>query len=229
MYKALFFDLDDTLWDFSKNAEESFMEVYQKFSFGRYFMSFDHFYSLYEEKNKELWYAFGKGLIDRETLNTDRFRYPLERVGVFNNALAADYATSFFDIISSKTQLKLGAKEVLEVLYKRYPLYIISNGFKELQYRKMESAQIHHYFKGIILSDHVGYNKPHPAIFKYALDLAQVRADEAVMVGDNWVADICGAKEVGMDQVFYSESCSEVNLFQPTYFITDLRKLLKLL
>lgn len=226
MYKAIFFDLDDTLWSFSKNAEEAFREVYHQFSFGRYFIDFNHFYSLYQEKNKELWYLYGQGKIDRNTLNSVRFHYPLERVGVYDEALVNNYSKYFFRLIPTKSNLIEGAIDVLEVSASKYPLYILSNGFKELQYEKMRNSNILQYFSGVILSDEVGVNKPDARIFNYALQKAGVINSEALMVGDNWVADIEGAKNAGIDQAFLSKKVSPNNSFIPTYQITSLMDLI---
>ena len=80
-YKNLFFDLDDTIWAFSRNARDTFEEVYQKYSFDRYFDSFDHYYTLYQRRNTELWLEYGKGKVTKEELNRQRFFYPLQAVG----------------------------------------------------------------------------------------------------------------------------------------------------
>lgn len=75
-YKNLFFDLDDTIWAFSQNARDTFEEVYQKYSFDRYFDSFNHYYTLYQQRNTELWIEYGEGKITKDELNRQRFFYP---------------------------------------------------------------------------------------------------------------------------------------------------------
>ena len=87
-YKNLFFDLDDTIWAFSQNARNTFEEVYQKYSFDRYFDSFNHYYTLYQQRNTELWVEYGEGKITKDELNSQRFFYPLQAVGVKDEALA---------------------------------------------------------------------------------------------------------------------------------------------
>ncbi len=85
-YKNLFFDLDDTIWAFSQNARNTFEEVYQKYSFDRYFDSFNHYYTLYQQRNTELWVEYGEGKITKDELNSQRFFYPLQAVGVKDEA-----------------------------------------------------------------------------------------------------------------------------------------------
>lgn len=225
VYKNLFFDLDDTLWAFSENARDAFMEVYETFQLGRYFRSFDHFYSLYSERNVQLWTQYGDGKITKEQLNRERFLHPLRQVGEDNPALAEAYSARFFQIIPTKAKLMPHAKEVLEYLSARYRLYILSNGFRELQSRKMQSAGIDSFFSRIVLSEDLLVNKPHAALFHFALSSTQSELKESLMIGDSWDADIVGAHGVGMHQVFYNVSGRTDFPFQPTYIIRDLKEL----
>ena len=224
MYKAVFFDLDDTLWDFSANAEEAFREAYFKLNYNRFFESFEHFYSIYEKKNEELWVAYRNEQIDKKELNKVRFSYPLEVVDAYNAELVQTFSDTFFSIISNKSTLLPGAIEILEYLVKKYPLYIISNGFEELQYQKMRSAHLEHYFKAVILSDVVGVLKPDKRIFEYALKIAGVSPHEAIMIGDDWEADIVGAMNAGIDQVFIGDLLDN-RKNDSTYAITLLSEL----
>ena len=225
IYKALFFDLDDTLWDFTKNAKEALIEAYDKMHYDRYFDSFDQFYSVYSKRNAALWVDYRKGLIDKDELNSTRFNYPLESVGVFNEELSKEFAAIMFAAVSTKSALLPGAREVLDALSKKYPLYIVSNGFKELQFSKMSSANISGYFKEVILSDIVGALKPSEKIFNFALKSAAVSPCEALMIGDDWAADIVGAKNVGIDQVFLGK-LPEDAAFTPTYHINSIVEVL---
>ena len=127
-YKNLFFDLDDTLWAFSANARDTFEEMYDKYGLGAFFDSFEHFYSLYQQRNTELWIEYGNGRITKEELNRQRFLYPLEAVGAGDSALAVAYSEGFFSVIPTKSRLMPHAKEVLEYLVSRYNLFILSNG-----------------------------------------------------------------------------------------------------
>lgn len=228
-YKNLFFDLDDTLWAFSRNARETFEEVYHKYSFDCYFDSFDHYYSLYQRRNTELWIEYGEGKVTKEELNHQRFYYPLQAVRVEDEALAERFSQDFFAIIPTKSGLMPHAKEVLEYLAPHYNLYILSNGFRELQSRKMRSAGIDGYFKKIILSEDLGLMKPRPEIFHFALSATQSELRESLMIGDSWEADITGAHGVGMHQVFYNVAGRTTFPFLPTYQIHSLKELMNIL
>lgn len=225
-YKNLFFDLDDTLWAFSENARDMFEVMYAKYHYERYFHSFEHFYSLYTQRNLQLWEEYGRGLITKDELNRQRFFYPLQQVGVEEAELAQNFSRDFFAVIPTCKKLMPHARETLEYLSSRYRLYILSNGFRELQYRKMCSAGIEHYFRKIVLSDDIGILKPRVEIFHFALSATQSELRESLMIGDNWENDIAGARNAGMHQVYYSPVTNNNPLpFHPTYHINDLLEL----
>lgn len=228
-YKNLFFDLDDTLWAFSYNARDTFEEMYRKYEYDRYFRSFQHFYELYERRNVELWAEYADGKVTKDELNRQRFLYPLEAVGEGNAALAKAFSEDFFAVIPTKSRLMPHAREVLEYLAPKYNLYILSNGFQELQCHKMRSAEIDRYFKKIVLSDDIGVLKPWPEIFHFAMSATQSELRESLMIGDSWDNDITGARGVGMNQVYYNVTGRAEFPFKPTYQITDLKELLQLL
>ena len=228
-YKNLFFDLDDTLWAFSLNARDTFEEMYHKYDYDRFFRSFQHFYTLYQHRNVELWEEYGRGQVSKEELNRQRFLYPLEAVGAGDAALAEAFSDDFFSVIPTKSRLMPHAYEVLEYLAEKYNLYILSNGFRELQSCKMRSAGVDGYFKKVILSEDLGVLKPWPAIFNFALSATQSELRESLMIGDSWEADITGAHGVGMHQAFYNVTERTTFPFLPTYHIHSLKELMDLL
>lgn len=221
-YKNIFFDLDDTLWAFSDNSRETFKEMYDKYNFNRYFDSFEQYYSIYEKRNIELWDLYGKKKITKEELNWTRFSHPLNVAGINDDVLIKTYMDNFFAVVPTKERLMPGANEILEYLYPKYNLYILSNGFRELQALKMKSSGIYHYFKKIILSEDINVMKPYPEIFHFALSATQSELKESLMVGDSFENDIRGAKGVGMVQVYYNIDKQIQLPFEPTFTINDL-------
>ena len=228
-YKNLFFDLDDTLWAFSANARDTYEEMYRKYDYDRFFDSFEHYYSLYQRRNLELWAEYADGKVTKEELNRQRYLYPLEAVGAGDSALAEAYEKDALATIPTKSKLMPHAREVLEYLSAKYNLYILSNGFKELQFHKMRSSDIDKYSRKVVLSDDIGILKPWPEIFHFALSATQSELNDSLMIGDSWENDIAGAAGVGMHQVFYNLSGRTDLPFTPTYQITDLKELLDLL
>lgn len=227
-YKNLFFDLDDTLWAFSENARDTFALMYDRYDYNRYFRDFAHFYALYEERNRRLWEEYGRGEVTKEELNYLRFRHPLWQVGVPEaeaERLADAFQRDFFEEIPLRKKVMPHAHEVLASLKEHYRLYILSNGFRELQCHKMHSAGLDRYFRKVVLSDDLGVLKPRPEIFHFALSATQSQLEESLMIGDSWENDVTGAHGVGMHQVFYDVQGRDSLPFRPTFHIHDLKDL----
>lgn len=227
-YDVLFIDLDDTLYDFTANSIAAYREVFDLMGYERWFRDFEHYYEIYWDRNKQLWVLYADNKITKEQLNAERYMHPLRVVGVPD---AESVSVRFWE--ESMKRLPLGkrlmphARAVLDYLKSRYRLYVLSNGFSELQSRKMQSAGIADYFDGVVLSDDIGVNKPHREIFEHALRVAGVSADRALMIGDNYEVDIKGAMGVKMDQVFYNVSGTTLSDEQekPTFIIESLLQL----
>lgn len=203
MYKCVFLDLDDTVWDFHSNSHLSLADVFVMLNLDKYFSNFDAFFEIYCKKNTELWEDYGRGKITQEFLMIERFRYPLSLMGVNDLKLAARMSDEYLAILPTKKTLMPDCIEVLEYLYAKYPLTIVSNGFTEVQYKKLRSADIEHYFRHIVLSENAGALKPNPQIFEYALSLNNAQASEAIMIGDSYQSDILGANNAGIDAIYY--------------------------
>lgn len=228
-YTTLFIDLDDTLYDFSAASRESFHETYDQLHYERYFNSFEHYLSLYEPYNLELWHLYGEGKITKEELNKRRYSHPLEMVGIHNQELADTFCREALGRIPTKGNLVTGAIELLEYLRPKYAMYILSNGFKELQSRKMRTAGIDSYFDGLILSEDIGVNKPGRALYEHATQISGARLDESLMIGDMFDTDILGAANIGMDSLYFNPKGKSDHPFTPTYEVKTLLQIKEIL
>jgi putative hydrolase of the HAD superfamily len=228
-YKNLFIDLDDTIYDFSGASRESFRETYDLLHYERYFDSFEHYLSLYEPYNLELWRIYGEGKITKEELNRRRYSHPLECVGVNDQQLADTFCREALGRIPTKGPLMPGALELLEYLRPKYNMYILSNGFKELQSRKMRTAGIDGYFDALILSEDIGINKPNRELYEYALVRTGSKLNESLMIGDMFDTDIVGAANIGMEQMYYNPKEKKGHAFSPTYEVTHLLQIKEIL
>ena len=164
MYKFVFIDLDDTLWDFHTNARISLEQMFNERNLKQFFENFDEFFRIYAKRNIELWEAYGKGEISKDFLMAERFRYPLSRMGVDDELLAEEIGHQYLDILPNQTALMPDAIEMLDYLKAKYTLTIISNGFTEVQYRKINSCGIRDYFAHVVLSEEAKALKPNPKI-----------------------------------------------------------------
>lgn len=203
-YKHLFFDLDHTLWDFATNEELTLSDLFRKFNLDGYFESFSEFFSIYEPINKELWLKYRNGEITKRLLTTERFHRTFLMKGLDSEPTAVKFGQDFVTLSATKTALMPHTIEVLDYLKKRYTLHIITNGFIETQYVKLRSTDLEKYFDKVFISEKVGAQKPKRAFFEYAVKSCNAKKDQSLVIGDNLEADIIGAKNFGLDHVFYN-------------------------
>ena len=224
-YRHLLFDLDNTLWNFTENSYSALHDVYDSFFLQKHFPDFDDYYAQYEQHNVMLWGLYGTGKITKEFLRAERFLAPLRRFGILNEPLAKEMETFYLDRCCLKTALMPNALATLNYLKPRYQLHIVSNGFADVQYRKIENCGLSGYFSHIFLSEEIGHHKPSPEFFAGVLAKINAVKEESLVIGDNFGADIEGAMNFGIDQVFYTPQQTEAPLRQPTYIIRDLVEL----
>jgi YjjG family noncanonical pyrimidine nucleotidase len=230
MYKNVFIDLDDTLWDFHANAKSSLAEIYDRRNLGQFFDSFEQYFSIYAKRNIELWEEYGKGTISKAELSLERFSHPLIQVGVDNAPLAKEIGEEYLALLPSRTMLVPHAKELLEYLYPKYPLTIVSNGFVEVQYKKLNSCRLEQYFAHVVLSEAAQALKPDKRIFEYALQLNNANASETIMIGDSYEADIVGAQNAAIDQIYFNPKLTQPDKNKPsTFHVNSLSKIMDIL
>lgn len=205
MIKHIFFDLDHTIWDFDRNAEETLRELYELYRLGTIGLnSCQEFIATYTENNHQLWAAYHVGKITKEQLRAERFHKTFRQLGVRPEKIPSKFEEDYVRISPTKTNLFLGSEKVLSYLQKRYTLHIISNGFKETTLTKMDVSGLNPYFSNVIISEDVGVNKPHKAIFDYALNKASAQKHESIMIGDSLEADIRGAQDYGIKAIYFN-------------------------
>lgn len=202
-YKHLFFDLDRTLWDFETNSDETLNEILIKYNLAaKGITSLQVFKEKYSGINTMLWSLYLNGKIIKEKLNLQRFNLTLEAFGIKDTQLANAIADDYVEMSPLKTNLFPHAMEMLEYLHGQYKLHIITNGFDEVQFKKLERTGMGRYFDQVITSEEAGAMKPKEKIFHFALNKASAKACESLMIGDEIEIDLLGAKAVGLDQMY---------------------------
>jgi len=224
-YTTLLIDLDDTILDTAANSHATLREIYHEYSFDKYYERYEDFYDVYSPHNLSLWKKYEYNLIGKHEIMSKRFYIPFLHMENISEDTALDINNEFMHRTALRKKLIDGAVELLQVLKPYYKMYVLSNGFEEVQYLKMKSTGLNRYFDGIILSDEIGRNKPDPAIFTYAMERADANPDEALMIGDNWSTDIEGAKNSGIDQLWFNPSGNVKNTFIPTFMVSELSEI----
>jgi putative hydrolase of the HAD superfamily len=204
-YTHIFFDLDHTIWDFDKNAEETLHELYLLHKLNDIGLtSADVFIETYTQNNHKLWREYHIGNITKEALREARFKQTFLDLGVHPNVIPHGFEDAYVQLCPTKTNLFPHAHETLEYLSAKYTLHLISNGFKESQDTKIGNTGIGKYFKHVVISELIGVNKPDKAIFEHALNLAGATKPQSLMIGDSLEADVYGALNFGIDAIYFN-------------------------
>jgi putative hydrolase of the HAD superfamily len=230
MYKHVFIDLDDTIWDFHANSMNSLQITFDHLGLDAYFNSFEDFFEIYRKRNLELWELHGKGEITKSFLQAERFYYPLRKVGIEDERVGEKMGKMYLELMTERTILIPHARELLDYLSTKYTLTIISNGFSEVQYRKLKNSNLAHYFAHVVLSEDVGALKPDRKIFDFALKLNDAQAEECIMIGDIFRLDVIGAQNAGIDQIFFNLHKQELKENETaSYVVESLKEIFEIL
>lgn len=226
LYKHIFFDLDHTLWDFDTNAKASLTDIFGEFRLAELVTpDFDAFYEKYLHHNKILWERYQNGFITAEELKWRRMWRTMMEFKVGDEKLAKNLSARFLEILPIKDGMFPHAYEILEYLKnKDYQIHLITNGFEKTQWSKIRNSKIDHFFTHVITSEASNSMKPEKEIFEFAMNQSGALLHESIMIGDNLDADIQGAMNAGMDNVFVNH-IDAITDKKPTYTVTHLKEL----
>lgn len=205
--KHIFFDLDHTLWDFDKNSQLTFQQIFKEQNIQ---LKVVDFLEVYMPINLDYWRLYREDKISKEYLRLNRLKDSFTAVN-YNisddliNIISKDYIT----YLPNHNHLFEGTIEILEYLHKKYKLHIITNGFEEVQNLKLQKSGIIKYFKEIITSESIGVKKPNPKIFEHALKKVNTVAHNSVMIGDSYEADVLGALKSNMLAIHFTNNIKQ--------------------
>ncbi len=223
MIRNILFDLDETLFDFSKAERIAIMKTLSHLGVD----AEESFVSVYSKINDSMWKLLEKGQIERSELKVRRFALFLEAIGVEADARQA---AEFYENALSQGHYYIdGAENVVFGLKDRYNLYLVSNGTYKVQTGRLSGASITPCFKKIFISEQIGANKPSKEFFDVCFSqIPEFDRCESVIVGDSLTSDIQGGINAGIKTIWYDRKGlgSEVyNDIVPDYRITDIRQL----
>lgn len=219
-YKAIFFDIDDTLLDFRKTSRKALSEVMITFKIPASKKN----YAVYDELNHKIWKELEKGLISQKDLRSERFRRFFKFINHDEDPVKAGQL--YMEWLS---EIVIYVDEALDVLekMKHLAMVIITNGIAYVQNKRYKKASLSRYFRGIVISEDYGLSKPDPRLFKPAFTLVpEASAEEILMIGDSLSSDIQGANNAGIDSCWFNPGLKENNTrAKPDYVITRLSEL----
>ena len=221
MYRAVFFDLDDTIFDFGQCSRQAFFQACRCC----HWSSSEEAFTEFQRLDQMLWSQQKAGHLTVEQVIHRRAESMARWFGHPEQNLA--FQQRFSQCLAEETALEPHARETLSLLHKKVPLYGASNGILAIQQARLEKANLTTYFSGLFVSDKIGAEKPDPRFFTFCLQRSGFPAEDVLMVGDSLTADIAGASSVGMDGCWYHPHTAPppANTIL-THAITDLRQLL---
>ncbi|QBN19943.1 YjjG family noncanonical pyrimidine nucleotidase [Flavobacterium nackdongense] len=200
----VFFDLDHTLWDFEKNSALAFETVFKMQDLE---VNVTEFLKFYVPINREYWERYRKDEITQKQLRYGRLKDAFDLINFpISDEMIEVLSAEYIHYLPKFNHLFDGTIEILDYLKTKYNLHIITNGFAEIQGNKLDNSYISHYFKTITNSEMAGVKKPNQKIFEYALNLAEAKKENSIMIGDCIEADVQGALDAGLDAVFFNEN-----------------------
>jgi putative hydrolase of the HAD superfamily len=214
------------LWDFETNSKETLQELFLSHQLNETVTTdFKLFFEKYSYHNKKLWDRYHHGFITQDDLKWKRMWHTLLEFKRGDEKLSKQLSGEFLEILPNKKKLFPYTIEILDYLTKKqYKLHLITNGFDNVQWRKLDNSNIGHYFSSVITSQLACCLKPNKEIFDFAIAKAGCCYRESIMLGDNLDADIQGAMSAGMDTVFVNH-LKEETVLKPTHVIHHLKEL----
>ncbi|NQT57513.1 MAG: noncanonical pyrimidine nucleotidase, YjjG family [Bacteroidetes bacterium] len=224
-YELLLFDADGTLFDYNQAESWSLERTLEDTSID----SGDAVKDTYRKINHALWAAFERGEVTIAEIRVERFRKLLWEVS--STADPAATGELYLSYLGKSGFLIDGTVELLDALYGKIPMAIITNGITETQYGRLETSGIGKYFDPIIISGEVGSQKPDPAIFETLFAKANFHNKEkALIIGDSLTSDMQGGVKFGIDTCWYNPEGKPRNPDIPvTYEIRELSELLQII
>lgn len=222
-YRVIFLDVDDTLLDFEQAEQYALEKTCQHVGYP---------YSeavrrLYKNYNKKLWDAIENGEIDMATLKRIRFKEFVKDLKI-----TYDYepmSDIYMDYLGEADFEMEGAYEMCQTLSQKYPLAVVTNGITKVQQRRFEKSRLKPFIQQFFISEELGYHKPNPKIFEYAMEKMQIsNPREVLMIGDSLTSDMQGGYNAGIDTCFYNPKGKQPSL-PVTYEVRHLSEVASLL
>lgn len=224
-YQWLLFDADDTLFDYGKAEAGALRQTFEQVG-----VKFEPEYlSAYQQINRQIWTEFEQGRISAKALRTRRFELLFEAIGV--SVDPERFSAVYLSNLATQSELTEGALQVMQALYGKYRLAIITNGLRDVQRPRLARSAIRDYIADIIISEEVGAAKPERAIFEAAFRrMGNPNKDEVLLIGDNLASDMAGGNAYGIDTCWFNPTGQpRAEDIPVTYEISRLTDLLEML
>ena len=225
MKKIILLDLDNTIIDFNECARHSIMGIFKKLGFVYTEKVFDTFIT----ENVKIWKRLEMGEIDKPFLRANRWNIILAKLGIDYDGTIIE--EMFENGVAEGAYPVEYACELLDYLYAKYDIYVVSNGFRFVQESRVKIGGYDKYFKELFLSEDIGIQKPDVKFFEYCYrNIGSPPKDSLILIGDSLSADIKGGNNFGIDTIWFNKNNeSQSDTIKPTYTVTRLKEIEKIL
>lgn len=221
-YTDLLFDLDDTLLDFGATETQALRLLFATYNLEMTLQLEKD----YKKFNQSLWKKLELGTLSRKELLEKRFStFFKEHLALDVDGIATGKQYTSF-LAQGHQQIK-GAKELLQDLKKAgYQLHVVTNGNKNIQYKRLDDSHFNRFFDTIFISEEIGYQKPTKQFFEHVFNKLDLVPNQAIIIGDSLSSDIKGGINAGIDTLWYNPAqITNNSTIQPTYEIHKLEQI----
>ena len=220
----IFFDLDHTLWDFNENSKQAFSKI---FKIKKIDLDLEKFLKFFNTVNQKYWKLYRENLISHQYLRIKRLEESFFLSGIFISSTdLVEINNLYIQLLTSFNSLIPGSLSLIKFLKRNYRLTIITNGFEDIQHKKINNSGLKNYFDQVVTADKVGFKKPNPKIFKKALKKNNLDPSNCLMIGDTFEADILGAIKINMKAIHFNSNNEKKHKLCPiVYRLIDIKRL----
>ena len=185
----------------------------------------DNVFNTFLTENVKIWKRLELGEIDKLYLRANRWNIILEKLGIDYDGTIIE--ERFENDVALGAYPVEGAYELLDYLYDKYDLYVVSNGLKFVQESRVKIGKYDKYFNALFLSEDVGIQKPDVRFFDYCYEkLGFPPKNELILIGDSLSADIKGGNDFGIDTIWFNIHAEENKTdTKPTYIVNKLKEI----
>ncbi len=219
--KIVLLDLDNTIIDFNECARHSIINIFENLGFEYTEKVFDTFIT----ENVKIWKRLELGEIDKPFLRANRWNIILGKLGIEYDGTIIE--EQFENGVAQGAYPVEYAYELLDYLYEKYDIYIVSNGFRYVQESRVKIGKYDKYFKDLFLSEDIGIQKPDTRFFDYCYEkIGRPPKEDIILIGDSLSADIKGGNAYDIDTIWFNKNNDELSgNTKPTYTVNHLKEI----
>lgn len=221
-YRAVLMDADDTIFDFQTGNRRAIEQLMNEIGYHS-----PQRFEEYQAINHACWAALERGEMNPETLKVIRFQRFLEKYQIDCNP--SEIAGRFIEILGCQHMLLPYAGDVVRAISEKMPVIIVTNGITDVQKNRINLSPVKNFISGMVISEEIGFSKPRPEIFRYALNQWKLKPADVLVVGDSVTSDIAGANNAGIDCCWYNPHNKQLPKgIHTDYVVSDIRDIVQI-